>query len=126
MNNPKTLGGFGEKCALDFMEKKGFSKICRNYHSRYGEIDIILENSKYIVFVEVKTRNKSGGVEAVDLHKRLKIIKTAFDFLMKNPVESEKQPRFDIIEVNLNKDGLLKKINHYKNAFSGEEYYALF
>lgn len=119
MNRSKKTGDLGEKLALDYMTSKGFSHICSNYHSRYGEIDIICENEKYIVFVEVKSRKKGTNytaIEAVDSSKRIKIIKTSLDYLLKNPVE--KQPRFDVIEVELPSE----KITCHENAFSGDEY----
>ena len=123
MNRSKRVGDLGEKIALDCMTKRGFRHVCSNYHSRYGEIDIICEDAKYIVFVEVKSRKKGTfcrGIEAVDRHKRLKIIKTAFDYLLKNSVE--KQPRFDVVEVEFP----TQKIVHYENAFSGDEYSEFF
>ena len=119
MNKSKYVGNLGKKIALNYMIKNGFCHICSNYHSRYGEIDIICENEKYIVFVEVKSRKKGTcykGVEAVDKNKRLKIIKTAFDYVLKNSIE--KQPRFDVIEVEFPS----QKIVYYENAFSGDEY----
>ena len=119
MNRSKKIGDFGEKLALDYMIKNGFKHICSNYHSRYGEIDIICENEKYIIFVEVKSRKKGTeyhGVEAVDRSKRMKLLKTSFDYLLKNP--TEKQPRFDVIEVEFPSH----KITCHENAFSGDEY----
>ena len=119
MNRTKQIGDLGEKLALDYMTQNGFQHICSNYHSRYGEIDIICENEKYIVFVEVKSRKKGTrykAVEAVDKRKRLKIIKTAFDYILKNP--TEKQPRFDVVEAEFPS----QKIIYYENAFQGDEY----
>ena len=119
MNRCKKIGDLGEKLALDYMLRNGFRHILSNYHSRYGEIDIICENEKYIVFVEVKSRRKGTeyhGVEAVDRNKRIKILKTSFDYILKNP--TEKQPRFDVIEVEFPSE----KITLHENAFSGDEY----
>ncbi len=123
MNDSKKMGDLGEKLALEYMVLKGFKHITSNYHSRYGEIDIILENSENIVFVEVKARknyNFGYGVEAVNEQKRIKIIKTAFEYLLNYP--NNKQPRFDIVEVWLR----TKKVIHYENAFAGDEYDAFF
>ena len=82
MNNSKDIGQNGETITLNYLLNKNYFLLEKNYHSRYGEIDIIVENEKYIVFVEVKTRNDksiSRGVESVDRKKREKIIKTAFE-----------------------------------------------
>ncbi len=119
MNISKKIGDFGEKLALNYLIKNGFKHIFSNYHSRCGEIDIICENEKYIVFVEVKSRQKGTNypaIEAVDRSKRIKIIKTSFDYLLKNP--TEKQPRFDVIEIEFPS----QKIIYYENAFLGDEY----
>ncbi len=119
MNRSKKIGDLGEKLALEYMIRSGFKHVCSNYHSRYGEIDIICENEKYIIFVEVKSRRKGTNypaAEAVDRNKRIKIIKTSFDYLLKKP--TEKQPRFDVVEVEFPS----KKITWHENAFSGDEY----
>jgi putative endonuclease len=127
MNSAKKTGDKGEAFAADYFLNKGFAFRESNYHSRYGEIDIILENSEYIVFVEVKTRKPraiSRGIEAVNKNKRLKIIKTAFVYLLNNP--SKKQPRFDVAEVNVDSKGIPENLEHFENAFDLEEYNAIF
>lgn len=126
-NETREKGNKGEAFAAEYFLNKGFALCDNNYHSRYGEIDIILENNEYIVFVEVKTRKPhtlSRGIEAVNKSKRLKIIKTAFVYLLNN--SSDKQPRFDVAEVIINDNGTLEIINHFENAFDLEEYDAFF
>lgn len=127
MNKSAEKGKNGEKFVAKYLENKGF-KICRtNYHSRYGEIDIICENEKYIVFVEVKLRRKNSairGIECVGKSKKVKIIKTAFVYLINN--FCSKQPRFDVAELNEdNVDGTLS-LNYFENAFDAEVYNAFF
>ncbi len=122
MNIGKT-GGMGESLTAEFLRKNGFVIVKRNYHCRYGEIDIIAENKEYIIFTEVKTRREDSLVspaEAVDAHKQRRIILTAEDFLSK--YETELQPRFDVAEVTVFKksdgrDGY--KLHYIKNAFLG-------
>ena len=126
-NSSKIKGDSGEAFAADYFLRKGFTVRERGYHSRYGEIDIILEDNEYIIFVEVKTRKSrtiSQGIEAVDKNKRIKIIKTALIYLINNP--SKKQPRFDVAEITVNNNGTFKNINHFENAFDAEEYNAIF
>ena len=101
MNIGKT-GAEGEKRVANYLRKKGFSIVKRNYVCRYGEIDIIAENEEYILFVEVKTRKQGSmvsGIEAVDDFKQRRIGLTASDYIAKT--ECEKQPRFDIAEVSV-------------------------
>ena len=127
MNNSKDIGQNGETITLNYLLNKNYFLLEKNYHSRYGEIDIIVENEKYIVFVEVKTRNDksiSRGVESVDRKKREKIIKTAFEYILKNG--TDKQPRFDISEIIVDSRNKFKSINYFENAFDLEEYGEIF
>lgn len=109
-------GVLGEDFAEKYFLKKGFCVI-RNYRSRYGEIDLVAENSELIVFVEVKTRkadSMTSPKESVDVNKQRKIIKTAGYYIMNT--DSEKQPRFDVFEVFQQK-GRIYKFNHIESAF---------
>ena len=120
------LGKAGERAVAEYLENKGYRTICFNYHSRFGEIDIISEDEKYTVFVEVKTRKSfkfSRAIEAVNKSKRTKIIKTALCFIGENGFT--KQPRFDIAEVIVVKNKAFEIIYH-ENAFDSEECYAIF
>ena len=56
MTDKKKLGDRGEDYTARYLEKQGFHIVERNWHSRYGEIDIIAENEEYLLFVEVKSR----------------------------------------------------------------------
>ena len=92
----------GETIAAAYYEKHGFSVTERNFHARCGEIDVIAENENTLVFCEVKTRKpESFGrpCEAVDSKKQAKIVQTALLYLQAHP--TEKQPRFDVVEVFL-------------------------
>lgn len=96
----QSIGKRGERAAAAYLEQKGFRILERNFHSPYGEVDIIAENGQYIIFVEVKTRKPGAmveGTEAVDATKRNKLAKTAQLYLQERP--SGLQPRFDVIQV---------------------------
>lgn len=120
MNIGKT-GLEGEKRVAGFLRKKGFTVVKQNYTCKYGEIDIIAQTPEYILFVEVKTRNKDSfvsGIEAVDGFKQNRILKTAQDFLSKT--DCELQPRFDVAEVTVfeKEDGTTGyKLHYITNAF---------
>ena len=60
----KLVGRFGEQTAAEFLKKKHYKIIGMNYSCRFGEIDVIAENKKYIVFVEVKLRKSDSFAEA--------------------------------------------------------------
>ena len=121
-------GDLGEKAAESYLNKKGFETVGRNYHSRYGEIDIIAQNEQYIVFAEVKTRSTAAIDRPsawVDKRKQKKLIVTATIYLECNPTEL--QPRFDVIEVIYDKKTkVIVSIEHIENAFIQEDGYAAF
>lgn len=105
----------GEIIASDFLHKKGYKVISKNFHSRFGEIDLIAKDKSTVVFVEVKLRTSSlfgTPLESITSSKIEKIKKTAFYYLTVNNI-ADVDFRFDAIEVVLDADG--KKINHVKN-----------
>lgn len=116
----KLLGRWGESQAAEYLKKKKYLIIGLNYRCRFGEIDIIAKNDKYIVFVEVKLRKDASfamASEFVTRAKRQRLITTAEMYLSVNPTPL--QPRFDIIEIYA-PDGVNTpqlKINHIENAF---------
>ena len=116
MRNKRAIGDTGEEIAVRYLENHGYIMIKRNYHSHYGEIDIIASKGEYIVFVEVKYRkNRLYGEpsQAVDYKKQEKIKKTALQYISENEV-GDKDFRFDILEIT----GMGEvKINHIENAF---------
>lgn len=118
----KAIGDLGENFAAELYEKSGYTVVARNYHSRYGEIDLIAESEDMLCFVEVKTRNLTSfgtPAEAVDFRKQKKLTLTAMKFLTET--ESFKQPRFDVIEI-WQQDGKIVRYNLIENAFSAEDF----
>ena len=112
-------GKFGEDKAAEYLRKKGYGIIRRNFSCRFGEIDIIAENTGFLVFAEVKLRKNDMHGEAkefVNYSKQQKIIRSASLFLA--GYDTEKQPRFDVIEVYA-PQGMFSpvKINHIEDAF---------
>ena len=94
------IGHWGESLAAEYLQKKRYRIIGANYRCRMGEIDLIAEKGKYLVFVEVKLRRSSAFAEArefVDRHKQERILTAASLYLSQH--ETDKQPRFDVIEI---------------------------
>lgn len=127
-NSNKQIGCAGEDYAADYLKKKKYKILGRNYRNKMGEIDIIAEKHGIIAFVEVKTRNKSPMVApsyAVNKKKQEHIIKCSAYYLLTQKVKL--QPRFDIIEVIVDSKTLkLVSINHIENAFIQGGDYARF
>ena len=74
--NRKKLAKFGEDIAAQFLENNDYEILKRNYHSVYGEIDIICKKDNQLIFVEVKARqsDKFGGpLDAITENKKDKI-----------------------------------------------------
>lgn len=110
-------GKAGEDHIAALMERKGYRIVSRNFHSRFGEIDIIGENEEYLVFVEVKTREVGGlstPFEAITPQKRRRLILTAELYLQANP--SALQPRFDAAAV-YTRNGRIVGEEYLENAF---------
>lgn len=110
-------GRIGEDYAAKWLIAHGYRIVERNYYSRYGEIDIIAEDSQYIVFVEVKTREDGSMVspaESVTKSKQRKIMLTAQLFLQKS--QSALQPRFDVAAVTT-VHGEPMGLKYFDNAF---------
>ena len=127
MTEKTALGRKGESYVCEYLNSKGYIINEVNYHSRYGEIDIISQNEKYLVFVEVKTRKSfkfSRAIEAVNRSKRIKIIKTAYFYISSKSLS--KQPRFDVAEVLMDNSKEVKKLLYHENSFSVEECDAFF
>ena len=93
-----------------------FSRL--NFSSRFGEIDLIMEDGKTVVFVEVKFRTShqhGSGAEAITYHKQNKISRTAGWYLAKNPHRAEQFCRFDVISIGAQQQD--HEIDWIKNAF---------
>ncbi|MBI5213025.1 MAG: YraN family protein [Nitrospirae bacterium] len=112
----KTFGNEGEDIAADFLKKKGYKIIQRNYKTPLGEADIIVKDNNTIVFVEVKARTGDAfgqPFEAVNYRKQEKFKKIALYYLKHN--KSEMPVRFDVVSI-LSKKGK-NEINHIMEAF---------
>jgi putative endonuclease len=117
----KDLAQFGEDIAVKYLKHNGYQIVERNYHSPYGEIDIICKQGEVLVCVEVKARKslKFGEpLAAVTQRKQNRIVKTAYHYLATH--ESESPIRFDIITLQYIPKEDSYKLEHIKNAFMGE------
>ena len=114
----RQTGARWEKTAESFLRSHGLKLLHRNFSSRFGEIDLIMEEEKTIVFVEVKYRksNEHGsGADAVTFHKQNRISRTAGWYLSKNPHRAEQFCRFDVISID--PQSRKQGIKWIKNAF---------
>lgn len=94
-----TLGSRAENLALDFLQRQGMKLRHRNFNSRYGELDLVMQAGEYLVFVEVRYRKDQrfgGALESVDQRKQSKLRRTAEFYLQKHK-STDSPCRFDIL-----------------------------
>lgn len=111
------FGKLAEDLAADFLAKKGYKILVRNFRFQHHEIDIVSEFQDLIVVTEVKARNYDTLIEpqeAVNKKKIKSIVQTADFFMTDNQID--KEVRFDIITVLPDKTGALQ-ITHIEDAF---------
>ena len=119
-SDKKLLGAFGEDAACEYLRRRGYRILGRNYACRQGEVDVIARKGRYIVFVEVKLRKNAdfgAAAEFVTGPKQRRVIFAAQRWLAANPTDL--QPRFDVIEVYAPEGLETKKpqINHLEDAY---------
>ena len=118
--NQRLLGRWGEEKVAEWLRKNGYKLLAAGYRCRFGEIDIIASDEKYICFTEVKLRKDSSFAQArefVDRRKQERLLRTAEFYLCEH--ETGLQPRFDVAEVYA-PEGISTKnpqINYIENAF---------
>ncbi|MBQ9085885.1 MAG: YraN family protein [Clostridia bacterium] len=122
----KEIGDLGEKIAETYLKKNGYKIVAKNQHQSHNELDLIVTDSQYIVFVEVKTRSTEQDLfspygspaSAVDWKKQQRLIQAAKSYLAQSKAYG-KQPRFDVIEVYLKKGSReVLHIHYIPDAFT--------
>ena len=106
----------GEKLAVKYLKKQGYTILETNAKNKIAEVDIICEKNDEIVFVEVKSRsNKNYGeaMEAVDIRKQRAYVTFSTAYVVAK-LKADKNIRFDVIEV------YGEDINHIESAFDGD------
>ena len=114
------LGRWGEDQAARYLENHGLTIVKRGFRCRFGEIDIIAQNSEVLVLCEVKTRRRETFAtpqESVTWTKQRRLIKTADWYLNQKPWDGDL--RFDVIAI-LAAEGQEPQIEWIQDAFAGE------
>ncbi|MCZ6804557.1 MAG: YraN family protein [Proteobacteria bacterium] len=111
-------GKIAEDIAANYLTRQGLKLIVRNFHCRFGEIDLIGLDREVLVFTEVRYRQNEyhmAVVETIDRHKQRKLVKTSEYYLIKNKTYQSYYCRYDVIAIT---GGLDKPtIEWIKNAF---------
>lgn len=120
MAKSKLTGAWGEALAAEYLRKRGYQLVASGYRCRFGEIDLIVKDRKYLIFVEVKLRKSAKfaqALEYVDGRKQDRLRTTASIYLSENPTSL--QPRFDVVEIYA-PEGIqtsCPEIHHMEDAF---------
>ncbi len=121
----KQMGNLGERIAMNYLKKKGYQIIERNYVNtrgvKLGEIDIIANDNKKneLIFVEVKTREfkKYGNTlpeENVNYQKMRKLERIACFYLQQKKLLNQNY-RFDVVAIWVNWQTRTAKVKHIKS-----------
>jgi putative endonuclease len=110
------FGAHGEDIAIDYLRRKGYTILDRNWRSGHKEIDIVARHDDTVVFVEVKARANTfyGNPEDAVTRRKMHLLVLAADaYLRYNAIDME--VRFDVITIT----GTMDKpfIRHYERAF---------
>lgn len=110
------IGVRGEHAACEFLRKKGYTIIERNYRKQYVEIDVIALHNNTLVFVEVKTRTSDAfgsPFEAIAPWKVKALVKLGQYYKLTHP-KLPNSLRFDAIGVMMN-GSRIETIEHLEN-----------
>jgi putative endonuclease len=116
MSDKIKTGNKGEDMAADFLVRKGFEILVRNYRYKHAEIDLIVKRENWLLFVEVKTRssNEYGEPEEfVNELKARKIFEAAEEYIF--ATDWKGNVRFDVVSIKL---GVVPEIEHFEDAIN--------
>ena len=114
------IAKIGESLAAEHLKARGCKILAQNYRAGRGEIDIIVRDGEFIVFVEVKTRRSLRfGLpqEAVTIQKQRQISKIALAYLQSHNL-LDAPCRFDVIAIHLSPQLELLKLEQIESAFA--------
>ncbi|HXC67132.1 MAG TPA: YraN family protein, partial [Nitrospiraceae bacterium] len=103
----KSLGQEGEAAAEQYLRRKGYRIVARNLRSQLGELDLVAEDGRVLVFVEVKARRTGafgGAIYAVHQRKQEKLIQLAALYLARHHIK-DRLCRFDVVLLQAVGDG---------------------
>ncbi|MBI2450918.1 MAG: YraN family protein [Parcubacteria group bacterium] len=120
MQNQKSeLGKFGEDFSVQYLENHNYKILDRNYRLKFGELDIVAQKGKTVVFCEVKTRIKNDFAspeDNVNFKKQKKLIRLAELYLIKNKYPQNQEWQIDIISIDVDRQSKKSEIRHLEQA----------
>jgi len=115
-------GREGEEIARAFLMEKGFKLIESNYSNNLGEIDLIMSDEDWLVFVEVKLKvgDKYGSPEEMITKNKLRQVRrVAESFLVLESLRAKifSKYRIDAVCIVLNDDKTIRRLKYYGNLY---------
>jgi putative endonuclease len=121
----------GERLAARHLEARGCEVIARNFRTRFGELDLVAQDERFLVFCEVKTRivrgvsrppgaaNALGPFASIGSRKQRQVRAMAREWLAQGLLEGARPPeiRFDAIGISFDARGRLLSLEHLEAAF---------
>ncbi len=107
-------GSAAEDAAADFLQQKGLKLIARNFRCPHGEIDLIMQDGKTLVFIEVRLRSSNsfgGAAMSITPSKQQKLKRSAERYMQ---IHGECACRFDAILMQTINTGAIEWVH---NAF---------
>ncbi len=117
----KQIGNIGENIATDYLKKNGYQILARNFKTKWGELDIIAQKNRVIIFVEVKSLNKNlksdfQPEDEITFHKARQLQKMTQIYLSNNKLQLDTPHQIDILAIELAENGQVANIRHIENA----------
>ena len=115
-------GSEAETRALDALRAAGLTLVERNWHCRYGELDLIMRDGDELVFVEVRSRRRSIGshfasaAESIGPRKQQRLVGAAACYL--GNLRTPPRCRFDVVTLETTSDGTMEQ-KWIQDAFEG-------
>ena len=116
----RKIGADAESIAVTYLEANGLVLLTRNYHCRQGEIDLIMRDGNFLVFIEVRYRKNNlygSASESVTRQKQRRLLTTASYYLQNERCNADTRCRFDVISISGQHN---PKIDWIKDAFQAE------
>jgi putative endonuclease len=124
----RRLGARGEELAARHLEARGYQVVERNFRTRYGELDVVARDARFLVFCEVKTRVVRDDAGAADVlgpfaaiggRKQRQVRAMAREWLGQGRIEGPRpaELRFDAIGISFDAHGKLLALEHLEGAF---------
>jgi putative endonuclease len=121
----------GERLAARHLEARGCEVIARNFRTRFGELDLVARDQRFLVFCEVKTRivrgvstppgaaNPLGPFASIGSRKQRQVRSMAREWLAQGLLEGARpaEIRFDAIGISFDARGRLLSLEHLEAAF---------